>query len=84
MTYDDFLAIAKKQYGVTLQRLRTTTGVNAAFLVRPAWGKGEERHDICTCPQPKLQLDERIYAETIDRVCRALKMKPSDFGLFIG
>lgn len=84
MTFDDFLATAKKRYGVTLQRLRTTTGVNSVLLVRPPWEKDGVMQDARCFPQPRLQLDARMPAETIGRVCRALDMKPSDFDLFIG
>lgn len=80
MTFDDFLATAKKQYGVTLYRLRTARGVDNVILTRPS--KGDQ--DALCCPRPNLQLDDRMPAETIARVCRALNMRPSDFGLFIG
>ena len=80
LTFDDFLSAARQQYGVTLYRLRTATGVNRVFLIRP--GKGEQ--DALCCPRPDLKLDERIPGETIARVCNALNMRPSDFGLFLG
>jgi len=80
MTFDDFLATAKQKYGVTMYRLRTMTGVDDVVLVRPA----HEDQDARCCPRPRLKLDDVVPGETIARVCRALKMRPSDFDLFIG
>lgn len=81
MTYADFLARARAVYGVRLFVLRTDRGDEFNFLVRPLTGAGVShlRH-----PEPNLAKDERVPAATIARVCRALRMKPHDFGLFIG
>jgi hypothetical protein len=78
MTFDEFLATAKEQYGVRFHRLRTTSRIEAVVLMRPQSGGNDAR----VSPRPNLQLDDEMPARVIDRLCRDLDMRRADFGLF--
>jgi len=80
VTLREFLEIAE-QRGVRRLRLLTPVVDPQGRLIEPI---SYLQHGDAVQRIPEIDLDEPMSAVTIDRLCRVLRLRRQDFGLFVG
>lgn len=75
MHLDEFVARLEDEHSVTVVGVRGTIGFSGAILLR--YGREGQRTYILTGEKG------RLATPTVVRICRALDIRPSDFGIQI-